>query len=119
RGVYDIGAESDQDGIAVRCGLCGLPRRDIAAGSADVLNVKLLSEPLAQSLCHQTREDIGRSTPRETDDQADRPARIVLRGCRLRPEGKSAGSACKAKKMTARFHDWVCSAAMSFCSICL
>ena len=55
-GFHNLGAECKEQGIAVRCRLRGVPRTDVATGTGDVLNIKLLSEPFAQFLNYNTRE---------------------------------------------------------------
>ena len=52
---------------------------DIAAGAGPIFDDELLSEPLRQRLTDDTRDDVGRNSSRESDDDPHRPCRVGLR----------------------------------------
>ena len=56
---------------------------DIAAGARAVVDDDILPEPLRQRLLQDARDDIGRQTGCETDDQVQRPGGIIERKSEL------------------------------------
>ena len=52
---------------------------DVAASAWPVLDDELLTQPLRQRLTGQPRDDVGRNTSRETDDDPNWPPRIIER----------------------------------------
>jgi hypothetical protein len=76
--VGDVGAKGKE--YAVTIGLCfrGLAHADVAAGAADIVDIELLSELLAQFLSNRPRKDIGRAAWRKWHDHAHRSFGIAL-----------------------------------------
>ena len=76
--VGDVGAKSKE--YAVTIGFCprGLTHADVAAGAADIVDIELLSELLAQFLSNRPRKDIGRAAGRKWHDHAHRSFGIAL-----------------------------------------
>src|ERR1043166_5998141 len=95
-------ADVEQDGMAVRRRLGHLGGADAAARAADVLDIELLSQLLAQLLNDQPRENIGRAAGRKRDDTAHRPPRIRLRPGVARPAAESRRARSEAEKCAAR-----------------
>src|SRR5262249_18507345 len=81
RRVHDVGAECNEEGVAVRCRTRRLGGTDIAGRACEVLDIELLAEMLGELLRGEPRENVGRAARREWNDHADRPRRIGLRSC--------------------------------------
>jgi hypothetical protein len=93
RGIHDVGAERDQQRIAVGRRPRRLGGADIAGRAGDVLDIELLAEMLGELLRGKARENVGRTAGLERDDDADRPARASLRPCAGGPGGERAAPA--------------------------
>src|SRR5215472_17331419 len=79
---------------------------DTAASARPVLNDEFLSEPLRQPFAREPREDVGRVTGWESNDEAHRPRRISIRPCEPRHRRKRDGAHCQMQKLSAaKFHD--------------
>src|SRR5215813_13855620 len=79
--VDDIGACNDQDGRAI-CGRLGrATRTNVAAGTGDILDEKLLSQPVGKSLRQKTAKHIGGAGWREWNNDAHWPGGVGLRSC--------------------------------------
>src|SRR5262245_36390325 len=72
--------------VAVGRRLRRLARAEYAAGAADILDDHRLTEPLAQWLRDQPRNDVGRAAGHERNDQRDRTRRPTLSGGGARQE---------------------------------
>ena len=96
-------ADIEQDGVAVGRRLGHLRGADAAARTADVLDIELLAELLAQFLHHQPGEDIRRAAGRERHDHAHRPCRIRLRPGDAWP-GRRSRSADGEQQKSATVH---------------
>ncbi len=100
----DVGRDNDE-GIAVGRRLGALPHADIAAGSAQVLNVELFAETLGQLLCGEAREHVGRAAGCKRNDDPHGPRGIGLRPCHARCTGESGGAEGELQNLTAyKFH---------------
>src|SRR4051812_24526370 len=82
----------EQDGVAVRWRLRDLHGADAAARAADILDIELLAELLAELLHDEPRENVGRAAGCERHDDAHGP-----RGISLRPDGARSARQYRAR----------------------
>src|SRR5215208_3049268 len=97
-GVDDQIGRDDEHRVAVGCGLRTLTHSDVAAGTADILYVKLLSEVLRQLLCDYACEDVGRTAGRVGNDHTHGSGGVNFCPCRARDDGEYGSTRCKVQK---------------------
>src|SRR5262245_27726299 len=102
RRVHDVGAERNEQRVAVRRRASGLRRADIAGRAGDVLHIKLLAEMLGELLRSKTREYVGRAAGLERHDDAHRPRRPRLRRCVARERRQRGGARQQLENLSAR-----------------
>src|SRR5215470_2823994 len=90
--IDHIAGRSNEDRVAIGRRQSRSAHTDIAAGTADVLDVELLSNLLRQLLCDDAAENIGVPAWPERNDHTHRARRIGLRPCDAR-QGRQRGSA--------------------------
>src|SRR5262245_24008038 len=81
RRIHDVGAEGNENGVSIRHRTRYLAGCNVSAGSRYVLDIELLSQPLAQFLGSEPCEQVRRTARRERHYHAHRPHRISLRPC--------------------------------------
>src|SRR5262249_52424121 len=109
----DIGRNNEY-GVAVRCCPCRLTHTDVAASTADVLDVELFPEMLGQALRDQAAEYIRRTTGRVWNDHTHGACRIGLRPGDPRDDRQRGSARCQMQELSAgkfheislRLHDW-------------
>src|SRR5262249_35281462 len=100
----DIGRNNEY-GVAVRCCPCRLTHTDVAASTADVLDVELFPEMLGQTLCDQAAEYIRRTTGRVWNDHTHGSCRIGLRPSSARHGRQRSSARGQTQKISAeKFH---------------
>jgi hypothetical protein len=84
----------------------GEPAVGVTARPRPVVDDELLAQPLRQPLAREARDDVGRDTGREADDDAHRPRRIGLRPRNARGDReRGTGRGQMQKGSTGKFHD--------------
>src|SRR5262245_55581046 len=83
-GIRHKGADTQQDGVAIRCRLRGLSGAYVAGSTGDVLDIELLAEFSREFLSDEPGKHIGRSARREWHDQAHGSRWISLRPSEMR-----------------------------------
>jgi len=76
--VDDIRVGQQQERVTVRWRVDDRLGGYLLAGGTPVFNDERLAEPLRQHLTGQARDNIGRAARWKTDQQADRPRRIIF-----------------------------------------
>jgi len=105
RRIDHMGAEREQDCVAVGRRFRHLGSADIAGGARDVLDIDLLAELLGKLLRHEPREGVGHPTRRKGHDRAHRPGRIGLRPCSTRHARERGSGRGQMQKFAAgKFH---------------
>lgn len=97
-GFVDRGrCRRDQDRVPVRLRLADRARREIAAGAASVLDDDGLAELAADILSDDARNGVGDPARRISDNEGDRPDRVLLgRGSRAAERREDeAGQQCR------------------------
>ena len=94
RWIDYMGAEREENSVAVGCRLRDLGSADIAARARYVLNVELLTELFREFLRHEPGEGIGHAAGCKGDYRAHWPRRIGLRTSGLRDGQKRGSTSC-------------------------
>src|SRR5262249_36564612 len=102
RWVHHVGAERDEQRVAVRRRAGGLRRADIAGRAGDVLDIKLFAEMLGELLRGEPRENVGRAAGLERHDDAHRPRRPRLRRGVTRECRECGGTCQQLENLSAR-----------------
>ena len=79
RRIHHMGAQGEQDRVAVWIGPRHLCRAAVAGCACDIFHDELLPELLREMRAGETRIDVNRAAWRKGDDGANRPHRIRLR----------------------------------------
>jgi len=93
-----MGAQGEQDRVAVRIGPRHLCRAAIAGGACDIFHDELLPEPLRKMRAGEARIDVDRAARRKGDDGANRPHGPGLRQDGARRREHRSGRAGQSNK---------------------
>src|SRR5262245_19708038 len=71
--------DNEQERVTIRRSAPNVLGAEVATHDGASIDDELLAETLGQVLCNQAADDIGRAPCRKSDDEFDRPCRIVER----------------------------------------
>src|SRR5438132_11711491 len=106
RRIYDEGAEDKEYRVAVGSSFRRLASTDVPGRAGYVLDIKLLSEPVAELLSNDAGENVDGTARSECDNHAHGAGWIIvlrrLWPCARGQNGGADGGACKSNELAAR-----------------